>query len=153
MTLAETRIGSVAGIAVRTAVRGEMREMGEAFASVNGGLDGDLESQRDRGVTFLSLRQWSEVERELGVSLPWHTRRANVAIDGGGLGELIGRRLRIGEVVLKIEDETRPCVLMDRLHPGLKAALARDCRGGVHGSVEQAGRIRIGDVVEVLESA
>lgn len=153
MPTGDTKIGTVAGLAVRTAIRGDMHEIAEATATVNGGLDGDLQSQPDRGVTLLSLGQWDDVQRQLGASLPWHTRRANVAIDGGALGGLIGRRVRIGEVVLKIADETRPCELMDRLHPGLKLALTPECRGGIHGQVLEAGRIKIGDAVEVLETA
>lgn len=130
-----------------------MRELSEVLARLNSGLEGDLASRPERGVTLLSLRQWAEVQRELGAMLPWHTRRANLAIDGDGLGELIGQRLRIGEVVLRIEGETRPCELMDRLHAGLKQALAAACRGGVHGHVEQGGVIRIGDAAALVETA
>ena len=127
--------------------------MAEAVSTANGGLEGDLESCPERGVTLLTKRQWAEVQKELGVSLPWHTRRANIAIDTAGLRDSIGKRLRVGEMILRIDDETRPCDLMDRLHPGLKLALTNDCRGGVHGQVERAGRVKIGDPVEVLESA
>lgn len=141
-----------AGVIISVALRdgpGRMREVTEAHADVGGGLRGDHRTSPDRGVTLLALPQWLQVTRELGVELPWHTRRANVLVDAATLGELIGKTLRLGDVRLHITGETQPCDLMDRLHPGLRAALKPDCRGGVHGRVLAGGMIRAGDRVEI----
>lgn len=143
----------VTGIAIRTAAGGPMQELPEADMLEGGGLRGDLSSSADRGITLLSGRQWAEVSRELGVNLPWHTRRANILLDSAGLGPWVGRTIRLGDGLVHIVGETRPCELMDRFHCGLKAALTPDTRGGVHGRVLKGGRIRVGDRVGPLESA
>ena len=155
---AEGQTGSpikVAGIALRTAEGGPMREAGEANAEVDGGLIGDVpKKERKRGITFLSAGQWREVTGELGAAeLPWHTRRANVLLDGcGSLADLIGKRIKIGNgIELEIGGETLPCGLMDQLHSGLKNTLVPDCRAGVYGRVLTDGTIRIGDQVEILD--
>lgn len=151
MSVAE--IGQVLAIAVRSAVRGPMRELHEARAETNAGLEGDVKVSPDRGLTLLASRQWQAVQRELNVDLPWHTRRANLLIQCDGLGHLIGRTLRIGPVRLKVTGESRPCGRMDELHPGLREALRPDCRGGVHGRVVAGGRVRVGDIVTVEDEA
>lgn len=130
-----------------------MHEVRAADAVVGGGLQGDLQVSLDRGVTLISSRQWKAVTSELGVELPWYTRRANVLIDADGLGGLIGKNVRIGAVELEIRGETRPCGLMDQLHDGLRQALVPDCRGGVHGKVVKGGTVRVGDVVQFSSDA
>lgn len=145
--MVEKPIGRVLAIALRCRDKGKMTEVSEAAAQLGSGLDGDLAAQAYRGVTLIAAGQWAEVQKELAAELPWYTRRANVLVDAERLGPLIGSEITIGEVRLKIEGETRPCELMDRLHEGLKAALKPDCRGGVHGRVLQPGTIRVGDAV------
>lgn len=127
-----------------------MAEVTAANARTGGGLEGDIHTGADRGITLISARQWREVTRELAAELPWHTRRANVLIDAGGLQHLIGQTIRIGEVEIDIKDETRPCGLMDELHQGLRAALKPDCRGGVNGQITRGGTLRVGDVVSIM---
>jgi MOSC domain-containing protein YiiM len=125
-----------------------MRELAEAAAEIDGGLGDDLRPSRDRGLTLLSAEQWKDVTRELGVELPWHTRRANLLIDGvGSLNPWIGRTIEIGEVLLEVLGETEPCGMMERLHAGLRRTLEPDCRGGVHGRVLRGGTVRVGDPV------
>lgn len=143
-------VGAVLGIALRYQDKGKMREVTEVSGVENGGLEGDLASRPDRGVTLIASKQWEQATTELGVDLPWYTRRANILIDSEGLGGLIGKRIRIGEIELKVNDETRPCELMDRLEPGLKDVLKPDCRGGVNGRIIKAGRVRVGDEVRII---
>lgn len=144
--------GSVAAIAVRSPKVGPMIELREARAVADCGLEGDVPSNPQRGVSFLSLGQWRRVVDELNAAqLPWHTRRANILIDADSLAGWIGRTVRVGDVEVAIAAETRPCELMDRFLPGLRSALASDCRGGVHGRVVRGGTIRVGDVVTVLD--
>jgi len=140
----------VAGIAVRTARRGAMGVLDEVVVEVSGGLIGDMPKKSfERGLTFLSRAQWDAVNAELGSDLVWHTRRANVLVEGmGSLAKWIGRRIRIGELVeIEISGETRPCGLMEYLKPGLEGALESECRGGVHGRVIRGGRFRVGDLI------
>ncbi len=142
-------IGRILAIALRCKDKGQMSEVKEATAVRDGGLVGDLAARPDRGVTLLAAGQWQEVQLELQTELPWYTRRANLLVEAKKLGHLIGATIRLGDIQLKIEGETRPCDLMDRLHFGLKAALKPDCRGGVHGRVLQSGTIRVGDTLTI----
>ena len=143
-------IGRVLGIALRCKDKGQMREVTEVAGIENGGLEGDLASSPDRGLTLIASEQWKQATQELGVELPWYTRRANILVEGGGLGGLIGQRLRIGDLEMKVNDETKPCGLMDRLEPGLRKVLEPEFRGGVNGRIVKSGRIRVGDAVQVV---
>ncbi|MBW7907012.1 MAG: MOSC domain-containing protein [Phycisphaerae bacterium] len=140
-------IGAVLAMALRTAVNGPMQEVREAVVVADGGLAGDLRSSPERGVTLISAPQWKQVCEELGVKLPWHTRRANVLLDVDRLAPLAGRRLRLGEVELDVLSETKPCGLMDQQHAGLRNALRPEWRGGVCCRVLKGGILRVGDAV------
>ena len=141
----ERVVGTIGAIAVRTAEGGPMREIDRAVATRDGGLNGDIDVSPDRGVTFISAVQWREVAAELKTDLPWHTRRANVLVECAGLGDLIGRSVQLGDVQVAILAETKPCGIMDRLHPGLLKSLLPDCRGGVYGRVLTGGTFQTGD--------
>jgi MOSC domain-containing protein YiiM len=142
--------GKIAAIAVRTAKLGPMKEVGTATVTARGGIDGDLPVRPERGVTLISKEQWAEVTGELRTDLPWHTRRANVLIEGLRLSSLVGKRIRMGEVELLVHGETKGCALMDVLFQGLREALRPDMRAGVHCEVVRGGQFQVGDrVVEV----
>ena len=130
-----------------------MEELPQAEAHAGGGIEGDLPSPIDRGITLLSADQWEQVTRDLDRDLPWHTRRANVLVSGPGLERLIGHEIQLGPVRVTVTGETKPCKLMDQLCPGLRAALKPDCRGGVLGRITQSGTLAIGDEVVLLEEA
>ncbi|RIK68974.1 MAG: molybdenum cofactor biosysynthesis protein [Planctomycetota bacterium] len=146
----ESMIGKVLGIALRCPDKREMHEVSEARCVAQAGIEGDPASRPDRGMTLISAQQWRQATAELGVDLPWWTRRANVLIDTGPLGPFIGRTIRLGEIELEVCDETRPCDLMDKLSPGLRAALKPEQRGGVHGRIVRGGVLRIGDEVRLI---
>lgn len=146
----EPEVGTVLGIALRCKDKGQMREVTEVVGVENGGLEGDLASRPDRGVTLIASEQWKQAIDELGVDLPWYTRRANILVSSDGLGALIGKNIQIGEIEVRISDETRPCELMDRLEPGLKNVLKPDCRGGVNGRIVKSGRVRVGDEIRII---
>ena len=126
-----------------------MKEVASATAVQDGGLQGDIAVAARRGITFLASGHWGQVTSELGVPLAWHTRRANVLVDAPRIGHLIGRIVRVGDAEVEILGETKPCDLMDALHPGLKNALVADCRAGVHGRVLSGGEFKVGDTLVV----
>ncbi|MBI2827610.1 MAG: MOSC domain-containing protein [Planctomycetia bacterium] len=127
-----------------------MREITVAQAEADGGIAGDLPVKAARGITFISAEQWQQVADELAVPLAWHTRRANVLVEGLRLGDLFGKTIRLGTIEVRIVAETRPCGLMDRLHPGLQAVLKPDCQAGIHGRVLRDGTFAVGDRIEVV---
>lgn len=150
MTAAPTPIaGVVRGIAIRRGQGLPMLLLEQTEIVADRGLMQDARASRDRGVTMISARQWDEVASELNTELPWHTRRANLLIDGpNSMAAWAGRIVEIGPVRLLITGETRPCAEMDRQFAGLRAALVSDWRGGVTARVLAGGRISIGDALQ-----
>jgi MOSC domain-containing protein YiiM len=142
--------GKIVGLALRSSRRGPMEVVERVSAEANGGIETERKVQSDRGLTFISREQWAHVQQELGApDLPWHTRRANVLVEGLVMGDLIGKTLEIGGVVVEVKGETEPCGLMDQLHHGLRKTLAPACRGGVHGQITRGGEIAVGDAIRV----
>jgi MOSC domain-containing protein YiiM len=139
------------GIAVRGASRAPMREVQEASVTVTDGIVEDYRGTGLRQVTFIDAGQWRQVVGELGVDLPWHTRRANLLVGGLDLPGTVGSRLRIGDCLFEIQGETEPCERMNELQAGLRAGLAPEMRGGVWGKVLESGHIRVGQSVEIEE--
>lgn len=146
-------VGCVERIAIKTAVGGAMQEVDDALADVDGGLAGGVRPSSRRGITFIANGAWRTVMSELAVEIPWHTRRANVLVDAERLGQLIGKTVQLGDVVVEIIAETRPCDLMDTFQPGLREALKPDCRAGVYGRVVTGGRFRVGDTLRITSDS
>jgi MOSC domain-containing protein YiiM len=130
-----------------------MSEIPQGQVTRDGGLEGDVAARLERGITLLAQEQWDEVMRELGTDLPWYTRRANVLMTGLRPAELLGKRIRIGEVEIAIQGETKPCALMEEIQPGLLDALKPDFRGGVTGRILTDGTFSVGDSITVLGDA
>ncbi len=144
-------IGFLRGIAHRPTDSDPMQEVPEAVVFPGRGINVENRKRGKREITLISVEAWSDVCRELGASLPWHVRRANMLIEGIDLGATIGKQLLIGDVRIRVHGETRPCGLMDQQYQGLRNALIPQCRGGVHGEVLAGGTLRAGDRVEVEE--
>ena len=142
--------GTVKGIAVRDASRAPMKEQEQVEVTLQHGIVQDYRGTGLRQVTFLDLGQWQEVLAELGIDLPWYTRRANVLIEGIDLPATVGWRLQVGACRFAIGGETTPCERMDELQPGLRRILTPALRGGVWGKVLQGGVLHVGDEVHVL---
>lgn len=129
--------------------RGPLVSLTEAAVGVADGVEGDARGKRaDRQVTVVFREGWDAACRELGVELPWITRRANLLVEGVPVPRE-GKRLVIGSLVLEVTQETQPCQVMEAAHRGLRAALTPEWRGGVCCRVVQGGTIRIGDRVDV----
>ena len=130
----------------RHAVSGGPIEIVETAAITEAdGVEGNVRKSRRRRVTVIAAEAWTAACRELDADLPWTLRRANLLVEGLDLPREPGSRLRIGDVVLEVTQETEPCALMEAQHPGLKAALTPDWRGGVSCMVIEEGRVSIGD--------
>jgi MOSC domain-containing protein YiiM len=140
--------GRLTGIARACELRAPLEEMDTASITERDGIEGDARGiKADRQITVLFREGWEDACRDIGASLPWTTRRANLYVDGLDRPRAAGARIAIGEVVLAVVQETKPCELMERAHPGLRRALAPDWRGGVCCNVLQGGTIRKGDPV------
>jgi MOSC domain-containing protein YiiM len=112
------------------------------------GLKGNANLGGRRQVTLIELEVWEELMRTLRADLPSSTRRANLVISGCPLRESRGRELRVGDTVLRINGETKPCEAMEEALPGLRALMYPDWRGGAFAEVLEGGPIQVGDAVE-----
>jgi MOSC domain-containing protein YiiM len=124
-------------------------ETEEAEVTLDLGVVGDARGAKPgRQVTVLFREGWEAACRDLGADLPWTTRRANLLVEGLPVPRE-GMRLAVGELVLEVTDETKPCRVMEAACSGLRRALMPDWRGGVTCRVIRGGRVRVGDRVEV----
>lgn len=135
------------GIASRPRPADAMVETAEIEISQSG-VVGEKRAGQKRQVSILAREAWETAAAEAGApELPWTTRRANLLVEGVDLADTIGRRLRIGDVVLEVTAETDPCHLMDRAREGLLRALTPDWRGGASCRVVTPGVARVDDAV------
>ena len=130
-----------------------MREAQQAIVHPGKGIDSENRKTGRREVTLLATEAWAAACRELGVNIPWLVRRANFFIEGVDLASTLGQVISIGPVQIRIHGETKPCGLMESQQTGLRDALKPNFRGGVHGEVLTGGTIRVGDPVNVMQSA
>ncbi len=138
------------GIAIKKGTRQPMERVESALVTTEAGVAGDYKGSKskNRQVTVLSSFHWLAVCQELGISLPWTERRANLLLSGFlKFGpELVGKHIHIGkEVVLEITGETFACGRMEEIKPGLKDALDKEWRGGVTCKVLHGGVIKFED--------
>lgn len=139
------------GIAVKQQRKGPVSLHEEAMITVHAGIVGDWRGKPGkRQVTLMSLSDWQTACDELGVDLPWQTRRANLLVDELPLAQTTGSRIVLGDVVLEVTGETEPCERMEEAQPGLFQALASGWRGGVTCRVIANGVARVGMEVALL---
>lgn len=142
--------GEVVAIWLKRSKGGPMDRVLFAVAVEGRGLAGNANQGGKRQVTIIDEARWREAEEELGERVDPSARRANVLLRGIDLENMRGRSLRIGECVVRIYNETRPCEQMDEAQPGLREALKPRWRAGAYGEIVEGGVIRIGDVAEWL---
>jgi MOSC domain-containing protein YiiM len=144
----------IAGIAVRHAPKAEPTLLERSAVTVAAGLPGNFrgieKARRRRQVTLLHAGDWSAACAESECALDWSARRCDLLVEGGPLPMETGAMIRIGTAVLEITGECDPCVRMDAIHEGLRAALTSAWRGGRLARVVEEGDLEIGSSVTVL---
>lgn len=137
--------GEVVALWLKRFRRGPMDRVLFAEAIEGRGLAGNANQGGKRQVTIIDEARWSDAQSEIGVAVDPSARRANVMLRGLDLEQSRGKLLRIGPVLIRVCNETRPCERMDEAQPGLQAALGVAWRGGVYGEIVEGGVIREGD--------
>jgi MOSC domain-containing protein YiiM len=123
-----------------------MREVEEALAVANRGLDGCAHGRPGGRRQVLLM----DAETLGGLGLPAGAVKENITTRGLTLKELHpGQCLRMGEVLLAVTLPCEPCSRMDEIRKGLQQELRG--RRGMLCRVVEAGRIRRGDRIEVLD--
>jgi MOSC domain-containing protein YiiM len=137
-----------------------MTSLAEVEAIVGGGLAGDRigfysERPTDPGARELTLIEGEALDRlrsEHGIELRVDEHRRNVTTRGVVLMELLGKRFRIGEVVLEGVKDCPPCEHLEGLtnkqviRPLLKS-------GGLRARIVEGGVLRVGDRIERVPQA
>lgn len=143
--------GKLLGIATRPAAKAPMTELALARITTDCGVGGDARGKPGRRqVTVMTRRAWEAARAQVDApELHWTVRRANLLVDGIELHGKMGYDLRVGDAVLTITGETRPCKRMNSGYPGLMGALEPDWRGGVTCRVIRSGDISVGCEVAV----
>jgi MOSC domain-containing protein len=139
--------GTLERVWLKRAKRGPMDPVRSAVVEPGIGLLGNANLGGRRQITIVSSRRWTELMSALGANLPPRARRANLLVSGIDLEDSRGRILRVGEVRLQINGETRPCERMEEALPGLQAAMRERWGGGAFAEVIDGGEIRVGDPV------
>jgi MOSC domain-containing protein YiiM len=84
------------------------------------------------------------------VTLEPHEHRRNLTVAGVPVNHLVGRRFRVGEVILRGGRLNFPCkYLAELLDKPVFLPLYN--RSGINCSIERGGTIRINDVIELIE--
>ena len=145
-------MGKLAGIARREKKHAPMEALESADITLESGVASDFRGRPGkRQVTLLAASAWQAACDELGVEIPWTTRRSNLLIEGIELPQASGCVITIGEVSLKTTREVDPCSRMDEQVPGLTNALQPNWRGGVACEVITGGSVKVGDTVRIQE--
>lgn len=143
------------GIARRKASRAVMEELNQVNVSCENGVEGDFRGKPGkRQVTVLSLDSWQDACGEVGETLLWTIRRANLLVEGIRFSERnVGDVIAIGSLQLQITRETDPCPRMDEQFQGMTQALRPEWRGGVCCRVLSDGDIQLGNSVQLVTQA
>ena len=103
-----------------------------------------------RAVTLIEQEAIEAIRREHNIDLGGGLHRRNIVTAGAALADLIGKRFRIGEVLLRGARAAAPCRHLERLTaPGVFEAMKG--RGGLRADVLEGGLIRVGDAITVVE--
>jgi len=151
--------GRLAGIARHAQPKGPMETLEHVAVTSAEGVHGDFRGglasskpSRRRQVSLIEAECVTAAMAEAGAAVDWSECRRNLLVQGLRLPREEGLRVRIGDsLVVEITGECDPCERMEALHPGLRAALEPDWRGGFLGRVIEDGEIAVGDAIRIVE--
>ena len=157
--------GTLLNIHVAPAASYEMEELGEARCVAGRGILGDryfagtgtYSPKPDvREVTLIEQEALDALARNdpplqgCTLNLTPGDHRRNLTVRGVPLNHLVGRRFRVGDVVLRGGRLNFPCKYLEELL-GLPVFLPLYNRSGLNCGVERGGVIRPGDAIELLD--
>jgi MOSC domain-containing protein YiiM len=117
------------------------------------GLEGDWRTWkgRPRQITLVEAEALEAVAAALGLAVvPPGASRRQVVVRGIALNATIGRYLRVGPLLVKVEAPCDPCRNLEtKIGPGARAAM--ETRGGVCGRVIEGGVLSPGDSISMVD--
>ncbi len=135
-----------------------MRALGEAKLIASTGIEGDRyatgkgkysEFPDIREVTLIEVETLEALARDEKIELLPHEHRRNLTTRGVPLNHLVGRRFRVGNVVLEGGRLNVPCRYLELLtkKPVYQPLINRS---GLNCRIIEGGVIRVGDVIAPL---
>jgi hypothetical protein len=148
--------GTLAAVYVAPAAEAPTVGVPEVRAVPGRGLEGDRYFEAagtfsdhpgdGRDVTLIELEALEALRAETGIELPPADSRRNLVTCGVPLNHLVGRELRVGQVVLRGTRLCEPCAHLARLtEPGVLPGLVH--RGGLRADLVHGGVIKAGDPI------
>lgn len=139
-----------------------MRALGEALAVAGRGIEGDryclatgtysVKPGPDRQLTLIEAEVLAALARDHDIALAPHEHRRNLTVSGAPLGHLVGRRFRVGPVVLEAVRLNQPCKWLEKL-TGKPVHAPLLNRSGLNCRVLEGGPLRPGDPVTPLRGS
>jgi MOSC domain-containing protein YiiM len=142
-------MGIVVSIHRVSAKGGAAELLQEAHFISNFGLEGDWRSRKGRGrqITLIEAESLEKVAQTLKIKqVSDGASRRQVVVSGIRLNDTIGKRLRIGPLLIEVHDLCDPCSNMETMI-GRGAKKAMDCIGGICAKVIEGGVLRPGDAI------
>lgn len=145
-------MGTVLSIHRVATKNGPAEKLDAAPFLANFGLEGDWRSRKNRGrqITLVEAEALEEVARVLKLpAIPAGASRRQVLVRGIDLNATVGKTLRVGPLLIKVEELCDPCRNMETM-VGSGAHRAMENRGGVCARVLEGGTLRPGDGIEIV---
>jgi MOSC domain-containing protein YiiM len=129
---------------------GRLEAADEVQVKTGAGIEGDRYGDKD--ITLFEAEAIEGLKADTGIDLKPSEIRRNVMTRGLSLNDLLGHRIRVGEVEAVVTELCHPCSHLEGLtQPGVLKGLVN--RGGLNADVVTGGTIRVGDQVEDLGPA
>ncbi|MEE8454282.1 MAG: MOSC domain-containing protein [Limibaculum sp.] len=138
---------------------GAMRRLDEARLVAGKGIEGDryflgtgtysMKPEPGRQVTLIEAETLAALARDKGIELAPHEHRRNLTVRDVPLNHLVGRRFRVGNVVLEATRLNVPCKYLV-LVTGKEVYEPLLNRSGLNCRIVEGGVIRPGDAVTPL---
>jgi len=139
--------GVVEGIFFGAVDEGPLEPADQVQVTTGAGIEGDRYGHKD--ITLFEAEAIEGLEADTGIELQPREIRRNVMTRGIALNDLLGHRIRVGEVDAVVTELCHPCNHLQSLtYPGVLRGLVN--RGGLNADVVAGGAIRVGDRIEDL---
>jgi MOSC domain-containing protein YiiM len=142
--------GVVEGIFFGAVPEGPLEPADRVTVKAGAGIEGDRHGDKD--ITLFEAEAIEGLKADTGIDLAPHEIRRNLMTRGIALNDLLGHRIRVGDVEAVVTELCHPCSHLQSLtYPGVLRGLVN--RGGLNADVVAGGSIRVGDDVEDLRPA
>ena len=117
---------------------------------VNDRYYGNFKEKKEQ-VTLISLEEINNFNNQIKQNIDAKDFRRNIIVSGISLNDLINRKIKINEVILKIHEICQPCkYLQNRLKiPSLVKMLVN--KSGVRAEILSSGNFSVGDTIKILK--